>query len=376
MAEPSEYELAAWHEIQRFKGRPLTRAMGGAGDKFSQGFSTIGRTAAAHLEIPPKAQAAITKGQGVAEKASQIIRLGAKKSVSAIPNGMTDWSGQAFGSIRSSVGRISRVALSPARIVKLHQKRGHQVEELADLRKLDLKQVDRVRGRGASWYYPATAALSGAGAGILITGGELTVTVSAGVAAAPSGAMIAGAMAGDAAVILGLASRCVGQVALNYGYDPEEPAEKLFIMSVVNAGTALSATAKTAAMADVSRLTQALVRGKVWSVLDKSIVAQVSKQFAKAFGVRFTKQSLGKVVPVAGVMLGGAFNWTTLEAIVDAANIEYRRRFLLEKYPSLHNEEAPIPIAVEDSDVADETISIINEVSEAGGPDLDSPPSD
>jgi hypothetical protein len=207
----------------------------------------------------------------------------------------------------------------------------------------------------------------------VISGGELVVTVSAGVAAAPSGGAIAGAVLGDAAAVLGLASRSVGHVSLFYGYDPEEPAEKLFVMSVVNAGTATSASAKTAAMADISRLTQALVRGKAWAVLDKSVVATVSKQFAKAFGVRFTKQSLGKVVPAAGIILGGAFNWATLEGIVDAADIAYRRRFLLEKYPHLADEEAPgsLPDADPDGpDDADEVISLLDEIAEAGGPNL------
>lgn len=367
MTEPSEYELIAWREIQHFKGQPLSRTMQTIGDKVAQGLDNT----SAYLESRPKTQAAFSKGREIAAKTGQAVRHGAKKSFNTIPDGVVDWSGQAFDSARSSVGKISRVALSPARIVKVHQKRGHPVKELHDIRNLDLKQVDRVRGRGASWYYPAAAALSGAGTGVLITGGELTVAVSAGVAAAPSGAVVAGAMVGDTAVILGLASRCVGQVALSYGYDPEEPAEKLFVMSVVNSGTALSATAKTTAMADVSRLTQQLVRGKVWRVLDKSIVTQVSKQFARSFGVRFTKQSLGRVVPVAGIALGATFNWATLEAIVDAANIAYRRRFLLDKYPSLHDEEVSISTTAEDADTADETISIIKAVKEAGGPNLD-----
>jgi hypothetical protein len=144
-------------------------------------------------------------------------------------------------------------------------------------------------------------------------------------------------------------------------------------MSVVNAGTAMSASAKTAAMADISRLTQALVRGKAWAVLDKSVVAAVSRQFAKAFGVRFTKQSLGKVVPAVGILLGGAFNWATLEAIVDAADIAYRRRFLLEKYPHLADEEAPesSPDAdLDGPDDADEMISVLDQITEAGGPKL------
>ncbi|WP_237282544.1 EcsC family protein [Streptomyces fodineus] len=90
----------------------------------------------------------------------------------------------------------------------------------------------------------------------------------------------------DAAFVLGLASRGVGQVSLFYGHDPEEPAEKLFVMSVVNVGTASSATAKTAAMADLSKLTQALYRGKTWKVLNETLVAKVSSQFAKAFNFR------------------------------------------------------------------------------------------
>ena len=43
-------------------------------------------------------------------------------------------------------------------------------------------------------------------------------------------------------------------------------------MSVVNAGSAVSAGAKTAAMADISKLTQALVRDKAWKVLNESVV--------------------------------------------------------------------------------------------------------
>jgi hypothetical protein len=211
------------------------------------------------------------------------------------------------------------------------------------------------------------------GAGLVISGGEIITAASAGASAAPSGAAIVGAFAGDTAIVLGLASRSVGHVSLLYGYDPEEPAEKLFIMSVVNAGTAMSATAKTAALADISRLTQALIRGKTWEVLNKSVVSKVSTQFANAFGYRLTKQGLGKVVPVAGIVIGGTFNWTTLEAIVDAANVAYRRRFLLEKYPRIGDDDVPEPLPGDDpnsGDDSDQAISVLDELAEAGGPDL------
>ena len=366
MTEPSDYELAAWRGIQSFKGRAASRLSRNVGQRVVGGATAVGKGATKYLEKHPRAKSVVSRGQEVVSKGAQAIGTGARKAADALP----DWSGAALDSTRRMVARTSRVGLSSKRVVALHRKRGHDVASLSDLRRLDLRQIDAVRGRGVHWYYPAAAALSGAGAGLVISGGELIAAASAGAAAAPSGAAVFGAFAGDAAVVLGLSSRAVGHVSLFYGYDPEEPGEKLFVMSVVNAGTAMSGGAKTAAMADISRLTQALVRGKTWAELNKSVVSKVATEFTKAFGVRLTKQGLGKVVPAAGIVLGSAFNWTTLESIVDAADVAYRRRFLLEKYPQLADEEAPgsLPDVPDDDD---ETISVLDELAEAGVPDLD-----
>jgi hypothetical protein len=58
---------------------------------------------------------------------------------------------------------------------------------------------------------------------------------------------------------------------------------------------------------------------------------------------------------------------------VDAADVAYRRRFLLEMYPHLGDEDAPgsFPDAGPDGrEDADEAISVLGELAEAGGPDL------
>lgn len=366
---PSDYELEAWRAIQQFKGRPLSRVMRNAGEQVANGVAELGKRAAKHLENHPRAQSAVSRGQEFVAKGAHKVSAKAREAADALP----EWSGTAVQSVRRTLGRVSRAGLSSKRVVALHKKRGHDVASLSDLRRLDLEQVDAVRGRAASWYFPAAAALSGAGAGLMISGGQLAIAASAGAAAAPSGGAITGAFVADAAFVLGLASRAVGQVSLFYGYDPEEPAEKLFVMSVVNVGTASSAAAKNAAMADISRLTQALFRGKTWEVLNETVVAKVSSQFAKAFGFRLTKKGLGKAVPALGIVVGSTLNWATLEGIVDAAEMAYRRRFLLEKYPHLADEEASAPFPGDDSNVpddADEEISLLNEIAKAGGPDL------
>lgn len=369
MGDPSDYELAAWEDIQRFRGRPLSQGMRWVGEKAAAGAAAVGADTAEFLEGHPTAELVVSRGKELVAKGARVVETGFHRAADALP----DWSGAAFASVRQTVGRVSRAGLSPKRVVARHKKHDHPVESLADLRRLDLEQIDEVRGRGASWYYPALAALSGAGAGLVISGGELVVTASAGVAAAPSGGAIVGAFAGDAAIVLGLSSRVVGQVALHYGYDPEDPAEKLFVMSIVNAGSAMSATAKTAAMADISRLTQALVRGRTWAVLNESVVAKVSQQAAKAFGFRLTQRGLGKAIPAFGIVVGGTLNWTTLESIVDAADIAYRRRFLLEKHPQLGTRESSdwfSNIKADGPDDADQPFSVLEELADAGGPDL------
>lgn len=371
MAIPSQYELDAWRATQQFTGRAVSRQMRNAGDQIGQRVTKLGAGVSNQFAKRPRAQSALSRGQGVASRGAQVAGKGARIAADAMPQ----WGDAAFGSVKSTVGRVSRAGLSSKRVVRIHKKRGHDVDSLADVRRLDLEQIDAVGGRGASWYYPAAAALSGAGAGLVMSGGGLVTVASGGAAAAPSAAAIGGGFAGDAAMVLGLASRSVGHISLLYGYDPDQPAEKLFVMSVVNAGTAVSSGAKTAAMRDISKLTQALVRGQTWSILNETVVARVFNQFAKAFSVRLTKQGLGKVVPAVGVVVGGTFNWATLEGIFDAADVAYRRRFLLDKYPHLAEEEVDesndgAADSTEEAEETDEAISVIDELSEAGGPDL------
>jgi hypothetical protein len=364
---PSKYELEVWDSIQQYKGRPLSQAMQNAGDHVANGVTRLGKQAAKQLEKYPRAASAVSRGQEFVAKGAS--KAGAKARNAA--ENMPEWGGTAVQSVRKTVGKISRAGLSPKRVVALHTKRGHEVASLSDVRQLDLELVEKVRGRAANWYYPIMAALSGAGSGLVITGGQLAITASAGAAAAPSAGAIAGAFTADTAAVLGLSSRAVGQISLYYGYDPEDPSEKLFIMSVVNLGTASSATAKNAAMADISKLTQALFRGKTWDVLSNSFVTKVAEKFAKAFGVRLTKKGLGKAVPAFGIVVGSTLNWATLEGIVDAAEMAYRRRFLLEKYPYLAEEEAFVTFTDADvSDDADEKISVLDEIVDEGGPDL------
>src|SRR5690554_6633799 len=106
MVEPSEYELAAWRSIQRFKGRPLSRVMKSAGDQVAIGASELGKRATNFLESHPKAQSAVSRGQDIATGSSKVIGAAARKAAAGLPDGMVDWSGAALASIRNTGGRV------------------------------------------------------------------------------------------------------------------------------------------------------------------------------------------------------------------------------------------------------------------------------
>nr|WP_167405659.1 EcsC family protein [Sphaerisporangium cinnabarinum] len=350
MEQPTEYEKRAWQDLVDGNARATRKASRFIEEKSADA-----------------ARAAAAKAAEVARRSPRLVKAGGsvKSAVERVKNAVPEdvrkqsaaWAGEVLESAGKTVTRVSRIGLSPDSVVAKHVKRGHAVETLADIRSLDLEQIDRVKGRNLDLLYAGLGAASGATAGLAITGGE--VGVGTGVGSGPGGAVVVGAMATDVAAVIGLASRAVGVVALSYGFDPERPEEKVFVNSVINLGTASSTAAKQAAFTDIARLTQLLIRGSTWKQLSESILVRVARDIAARLSIRFTQRSLGKLLPVAGVVVGATMNWSTLEAVVDSADIAYRRRFLLAKYPHLaDNRDIPVverfgdPGALDDDPIA------------------------
>lgn len=148
---------------------------------------------------------------------------------------------------------------------------------------------------------------------------------------APGFGVIATAFAADVASVLGLAARTVASTAQYYGYDPRQPEEQVFMMSVLGLGMAAGTPAKTAAYAELSQLTQLLFRNAAWEKLNEKVLTKIAQQFATKFGVDLTKKKLGQVVPVAGMAVGAVLNFALIDRIAAAVNDAYRERFLIER---------------------------------------------
>lgn len=274
-------------------------------------------------------------GGRIADRASQ-----AGNAVRKIPG--VNRVGAAFGTAarkaQEALVEVSSRTLSERMLLRAYGKAGVAVDSLGGLREIDLERLDRfVHKQRLHLFYGGIAAAEGAAAGLFVSGGEAAAAAGgvagAGAGAAPGFGAIAATMAGDAAFVLALSGRAVADTAMHYGFDPDDPREQLFMLTVINLGSALTQGAKYTALADLSKLTQALVRNAPWTQLNQHILTKVAQQFAKDYSTRLTKQKLGQLVPVVGVGVGASLNYAAVARAQHAAYWAYRERLLMEKNP-------------------------------------------
>ncbi|GBG37334.1 EcsC family protein [Mycobacterium montefiorense] len=261
---------------------------------------------------------------------------------------LLDTTAEGAGKVMS---RTSQLTTSDSRVISAYAKKGHAVQNLDDIKKLDLKTIDDVASFTLLHHaYSLSAAAEGAAAGLVISGGEAVTAAgaaaTAGAAAVPGLGAVATAMGVDAAALLTACTGVVAKHALYYGYDPRNPAEEVFVMQVIGLGLAGSTSAKAAAYQQLAILTESLARDEAWHELDQQAFANVVQKFAVNFGESLAIKKLGQLVPIIGVGIGAALNWKAVTAIADAAYWAYRERFLYEKGGEIE------PIAI-DVDVDD-----------------------
>lgn len=232
--------------------------------------------------------------------------------------------------------RTGQLTTSEDRVVRAYTKKGHAVEQLDDIRKLDLRAVDKVaRFARLHYSYSAAAAAEGGAAGLAVSGGQAAFAIGglagAGAGAAPGLGAIAGAMTVDTAALLTACSRVVAHDALYYGYDPRDPAEEVFMMQVIGLGMASTASAKAIAYQQLGVLARSLATNAAWRQLNQQTLVKITQKFATTFSQNLTKKKLGQFVPVAGVVIGAALNWKMVDDVANAAYWAYRERFLYDK---------------------------------------------
>lgn len=212
-------------------------------------------------------------------------------------------------------------------VVRRAQRKDASISALSDIRARDLSVPDSLIGKPGLRYGVALGA-EGAASALAITGLTVSSTVSGGTTLV----VAVGAVAADVVTNLGAAARVVAVIATSYGYDLNEPDEQLYASGVLSYGSAGSAAGKTASLAQLSRLTQTMMRHATHEELSKFVVVKVTQQVFKALGFKATHQKLAQAVPVVGAVYNAGLNATAIQQVVARAQHAYRLRFLTEKY--------------------------------------------
>lgn len=305
MDNMSDYDRAAWEDLARWRESRLSRAQ--------------------RSYLPKRVRDRVT-----------IVKAHMKERFDEVPGSGTFLATlrRAMAGALNLVNRWAEASLRRQRVIDAYAKRGFAVGQLDEIRRLDLRDIDRVKPR-LDIYYASGSAIEGVGAGFAVSGGEIVAgggaIAGAGAGAAPGAGTVVSALAVDAVAVLTAMTRVIAHTAAYYGYDTELPQERVFALGVLNFGVAGNA-GKGAAYLELHKIVNNLGRNATWQVLDGNAVTKLVKIVYEKLGERLTKQKLGQTVPLVGIVIGGGLNARLLAMTAADADRIYRERFLREKY--------------------------------------------
>lgn len=313
----SSYEQRQWKNIEKWR---------------------IGKLSADAKRLPRPIQRAIDKGNKAVANAWENVPKSDEIQRALV--------GAADGGFRAINDRAAN-SINRERILRKFDDEHPVPTELAELRAFDLRVVDRHLPSSLGAKYASLPTLTGAGAGIISGIGAMATTVGA----LPAFGAVVGAITVDTVSVLGASGRCSSHFAAYHGYDTREPAEGLFMLSVMNVASASGQVSKVAAMRQMRSLSNAMARRVTWNQLgDDAIVKMIQKLFA-SMGEKLTKRKLGQAVPVLGAAIGAGLNYQFMSSTSMSAYHLYRERFLMDKY-EMHDDNEIIDVEV----LADEMI--------------------
>jgi hypothetical protein len=272
-----------------------------------------------------------------------------------------------------TIGAGAAASVSTSLVVRRYRKAGHSIERIEDIQDLELAASDRVFPRRKRLAYIVISGAEGgvAGAATTVSGAATVVTgvFGAGAGGVPTAIVTAGVMVGDIAATLMTASRIVAETSALYGYDPNDPAEQLFMTGVLGAATATSEGAKLAAQRELRELAKLLARRAPYRLLDKSVFTQVVRRAYAKLGDKMTQRQLGKVVPITSIAVGAGLNAALMHRTADEAYYAYRERRLQDRYDldssDRDHDASEIIVDAEVVDDSEEPLNIIGLLDEA-----------
>ncbi|NMO95214.1 EcsC family protein [Paenibacillus lemnae] len=126
-------------------------------------------------------------------------------------------------------------------------------------------------------------------------------------------------MAADIPLVLGQSLKLLQEMALCYGYDPDDPRERVFIVKCMQFASA-DIVGKKAILEELAAFDEGSESQQVFSQLQGW--REVLQSYTDSFGMK----KLFQMIPIAGILFGSIANKNTMQNVAEAGKMLYKKR--------------------------------------------------
>ncbi|MDA0875563.1 MAG: EcsC family protein [Bacteroidetes bacterium] len=186
---------------------------------------------------------------------------------------------------------------------------GYPISGLADIRQLDLEDVDAVL-EGLEKKYVGLATVEGAATGLAGAAGIVP----------------------DLVALVALNLRAAGETATHCGFDTRDPAERIYALQILDVVASSGNTTRDVTLAPAMRSASRFARTYSTEFIEQVGIGNLVEGIVRRLGMNLTEKKLAQMVPVTGALLGGGLNYLYTTKVCRACHSLYRERFLEAKY--------------------------------------------
>lgn len=207
------------------------------------------------------------------------------------------------------VNEITQDSVWADAVLKDFNGRGHDILNLADIRRLDLEHIDETM-MGLDKKYVGLATAEGAATGLAGAAGIVP----------------------DVIALVSINLRAAGEMATYCGFDMRDPEERMKALFILDEVAKPGNSKKNVTLAPAMRTASKLARVQGTQLLEQIGVSNAIEGLLRRLGVSLTEKKLAQMVPVTGAFVGGGLNYMYTSSVCQTAYNLYRERFLIMKY--------------------------------------------
>ncbi len=132
----------------------------------------------------------------------------------------------------------------------------------------------------------------------------------------------------DIPALLGLSLKVLQEIAISYGYDPNDKIERVFIVKCMQFSSS-DIVGKKAIIEELSTFNEDRQNNQTISQL------QGWREVVMTYRDNFGWKKLFQMIPIAGMLFGAFINKSTIQDVAEAGKMLYRKRRILDKLEQL-----------------------------------------